>query len=190
VERWSISLDAWIVQDGNYPDFERGQQVEFAVEFDFAEAPVLTESTSSSIAHLEDTSYEVVARVLAATEKAWALDCGIGIFQELPPPAEVEIGRYVRGTANLGVDPFVYFERLHALPSMPPLVYTWRIDAIWRNAAPFVRSGDVLIRDPAQLNWMPLQRTDAWHDDDGHASYKLDCVLLDLPPKRSSATAT
>jgi hypothetical protein len=37
VERWSLGLDAWIVQDGNYPDLESGQQAEFAVEFYFPE---------------------------------------------------------------------------------------------------------------------------------------------------------
>ncbi len=188
--QWSISLDAWIVQDGNYPDFERGQQADFAVEFYFAEPPTVTDHQSPSIVHVEDTSYAVVGRVLATSEKAWVLDCGIGIYQELPVPAGVEVGRCVRGTASLGVDPFFYFERLHALPEMPPLVYTWRIDAIWRNAAPFVRSGSVLVRDPEQLGWIPLERTDAWHDDDGRASYRLDCVLLDSPPKRSSSTAT
>jgi hypothetical protein len=26
---WSLSLDSWIVQDGNYPDFAGGQQAEF-----------------------------------------------------------------------------------------------------------------------------------------------------------------
>jgi hypothetical protein len=34
-----------------------------------------------------------------------------------------------------------------------------------------------------------VERTNAWHDDDGLAAYKLDCVLLDVPPKRSSTTA-
>jgi hypothetical protein len=43
VEQWSLSLDSWIVQDGNYPDFESGQHAEFAVEFDFPEPPELTD---------------------------------------------------------------------------------------------------------------------------------------------------
>ena len=34
---WSLSLDSWIVQDGNYPDFAGGQQAEFAIEFYFPE---------------------------------------------------------------------------------------------------------------------------------------------------------
>jgi len=30
---WNIGLSAWIIQDGNYPDFALGDTVEFAVEF-------------------------------------------------------------------------------------------------------------------------------------------------------------
>ena len=30
---WNIGLSAWIVQDGNYPDFGVGETVKFAVEF-------------------------------------------------------------------------------------------------------------------------------------------------------------
>ncbi len=190
MERWSLSLDAWIVQDGNYPDFESGQGAEFAVEFFFAEAPELTDNVPPTIRHVDGTSYEITGRVLAIDERAWALDCGIGIYQEGQPPGGLDAGDCVRGIANLGVDPCFYFERLHALPVMPPLIYTWRIDAISRDAAPLVRAGDVLIRDPAKPGWLPLERTDAWHDDGGHASYRLDCVLLDAPPKRTSATAT
>jgi hypothetical protein len=72
---------------------------------------------------------------------------------------------------------------------MPPLIYTWRIAEISRQTAPFVEAGNMLVRDPTKLGWLPLERTDAWHDDDGLADYKLDCVLLDVPPKRSSTTA-
>jgi hypothetical protein len=39
-----------------------------------------------------------------------------------------------------------------------------------------------------KLGWLLLERTDACHDDDGRADYELDCVLLDVPPKRSSTT--
>jgi hypothetical protein len=127
-------------------------------------------------------------------EKAWALDCGIGFYQDQPPPPPpppgVAVGDMVRGIVNLGVDPFFYFERLHAFAGMPPLIYTWRIDGISRQAAPFVQAGNALVRDPPKQGWLPLNRTDAWHHDDGRASYKLDCVLLDVPPKRSSTTAT
>jgi hypothetical protein len=34
---------------------------------------------------------------------------------------------------------------------MPPLIYTWHIDEIYRQTAPFVEPGNVLIRDPTKL---------------------------------------
>jgi hypothetical protein len=190
VERWWLSLDSWIVQDGNYPDFESGQQAEFAVEFCFPEPPELTDHVAPRARWTVGTAYEISGRVIAIVEKAWVLDCGIGVYQDQPPPPGVAVGDMVRGIANLGVDPFFYFERLHAFAGMPPLIYTWRIDEISRQTAPFVQAGNVLIRDPTKFGWLPLERTDAWHDDDGRANYKLDCVLLDVPPKRSSTTAT
>jgi hypothetical protein len=39
------------------------------------------------------------------------------------------------GIANLGVDPFFYFERFDAFAAMPTLIYTWRIDEISRQMA-------------------------------------------------------
>jgi len=99
-------------------------------------------------------------------ERAWALDCGIGIYRDAPPPSGVEIGDFVRGTANLWVDPFFYFEHLHAVLKMPPLISMWLIDAISLAVAPFVRADNILSRDPTKPGWLPLKRTDAWHDDD------------------------
>jgi hypothetical protein len=29
----NIALSAWIIRDGNYPDFSKGEVVEFAVEY-------------------------------------------------------------------------------------------------------------------------------------------------------------
>jgi hypothetical protein len=170
VEWWSLSLDSWIVQDGNYPGFESGQQAEFAVELYFPEPPELTGQVAPRARLVGGTSYELSGRVMAIVEEAWVLDCGIGVYREQLAPPGIAVGDMVRGIANLGVDPFPYFERLHAFAGMPPLIYTWRIDEISRQAAPFVAAGSVLIRDPAKLGWLGLERTDAWHDDDGRAA--------------------
>jgi hypothetical protein len=32
MDRLLVGLDAWIIQDGNYPDLRQGQQAEFALE--------------------------------------------------------------------------------------------------------------------------------------------------------------
>jgi hypothetical protein len=190
VERWSLGLDAWIVQDGNYPDLESGQQAEFAVEFYFPEPLELIEGGIPSARWISGTSYEISARVTAIIDRAWVLDCGIGIYRDDSPPSGVGVGDMVRGTVDLGVDPFFYFERLYATPGLPPLVYSWRIDEISRQTAPFINTGHEFVRDPTKLGWSPVRRTNAWHDDDGMATYKLDCELLNVPAKRSTTTAT
>ena len=58
------------------------------------------------------------------------------------------------------------------------------------QTAPYVRAGDrCWVRDKTRLGWREIDHTDAWHDDDGHADYLLECRLLDVPPKRTRATA-
>jgi hypothetical protein len=163
---------------------------EFAVEFYFPEPPELTTEDTAHALLVDGTSYDICGRVMTILERSWVIGCGIDVYQDSPPPAGITVGDTVRGVANLGVDPFFYFERLHAVPGMPPLIYTWRIDRISRQGAPFVKTGNALVRDSTKLGWLELERTDAWHDDDGRADYKLDCVLLDVPPKSSSITAT
>jgi hypothetical protein len=44
---------------------------------------------------------------MAIVEKAWVVDCGIGVYQEQPPRG-IAVGDMVRGIANLGIDPFSY----------------------------------------------------------------------------------
>ena len=191
-DRWAIGLDAWIIQDGNYPDFQRDQVAEFAVEFYFPEPPTRLEaSTLVTAHHVDDATYDIQARVVTLLERVWVLDCGIHVFQDDPAPPNLRVGDIVSGRAYLSVDHFAYFERLHAKPDMPPLVYTWRIDTISMQTAPFVEIRPrLLARDPAKLGLTPIDKTDAWHHDDGSASYVLDCARLALRPKRTSATAT
>ena len=34
MQTWPLSMAAGVIQDGNYPDFRKGQRAEFAVEFE------------------------------------------------------------------------------------------------------------------------------------------------------------
>jgi hypothetical protein len=191
VRQWPIGLDSWIIQDGNYPDFGVGQQAEFAVEFFLPEPNLLDESAQPSLDPVEDAAYDMRGRVVAILDRVWVLDCGlINLYQEIQPPEGVNVGDTVSGRGTLGIDPFFYFERLHLLEAMPPLVYTWHIDEIRMQTAPFIQTGNMLARDPTKLGWRQIERTDAWHDDDGRAGYLMICSLLEVPPKRSSVTAT
>jgi hypothetical protein len=59
---WNIGLSAWIIQDGNYPDFAVGTPVEFAVEFYLRPGtPVDVCESEVCAKQIRDNSYAVVA---------------------------------------------------------------------------------------------------------------------------------
>jgi hypothetical protein len=189
VSSWVFGLSSWIVLDGNYPDFERGQIAEFAVEFDAHDL----ESTAPAIASaqlVKDSDYRITGEVVFAGAKAWVIDCGILIYDEGSPPSGIDCGDWVAATAFLGVDPFMYFERLHRLADMQPIIYTWRIDRIRRQMAPFIEVRPRYFeRDVSRWGYEDVDATDAWEDDGGHAEYLLVCAKTDEPPGRRSTTA-
>ena len=188
---WSLDLAAWIIQDGNYPDFELGQSAEFAVEFWPVEPFAIAIGGIRSAVPGAGSTYDVCAQVVAVDGGYWVIDMGLQVFEEAPPPDGVKVGSWIRGTIGLGVDPFFYFERLYRFEQMPPLIYTWTIDAIAMQTAPFVEAEPRMVAgDPDRLAWERIGKTDAWHDDGGNGSYLLTCSRLPVEPKRSSSTAT
>lgn len=189
MQSWSLGMESWIVQDGNYGDFERGQVAEYAVEFWAPDPLVPISSRGRSARRLDGATYEIAGQVTAIADRAWAVDCGIGIFQDERPPADISVGDWLGGVVNLGIDPFFYFERLHSVDGFPPLIYTWQILSISMQTAPFIEVGGARTRDSGQHGWREVERTDAWHDNESFASYLFDCTLLDANPKRTSATA-
>ncbi|MEO7097340.1 MAG: hypothetical protein ABI175_29030, partial [Polyangiales bacterium] len=113
---WSLGLAAWIIQDGNYGDFHRGQRIEVAVEFAFEDVELVAEGEPSARL-LEASFHALTARVLHVESDVWVIDAGVTMFRDAAPPAGVAIGDLVRGSAYVGVDPFFYFERLAHRPS-------------------------------------------------------------------------
>lgn len=186
---WSLGLDGWIIQDGNYPDLARGARIEVAVEFGFVDAP-RPSSGRPSARLLADSTYLLNARVLTVEQDAWVLDVGLQVFQETRPPSGTQPGDMLSGKAYLGVDPFFYFERLALVPSMPPLIYTWDIEAIRLDCTPRTPVDGIWVRDRTRERLEEVEATDAWGHQKGDSAYVLDCRLLDFPPKRVSATAT
>ena len=150
MEQWRIGIDAWIFQDGNYPGFRRGQDAEFAIEFYFRDAPRRCDPERPSALRLHGASYDLTATVIAAVDGAWVIDCGIAAYQECALPPGIGIGESVNGVAYLGVDPFFYFERLHEVPGMPPLISSAgrRSARAWRSRMPSWR-----IRCSAAFGW-------------------------------------
>ena len=183
---WVLNLHSWIIQDGNYGDIVTGQILHAAVEFGFGENATLAEpSTPRAQRDPSLDGYDATARVVVVEADVWVVDVGILAFAERPPPKGVAVGDHLQGTSWLGVDPFFYFERLGKRPSMPSLIYTWRVREVLMQVAPFVEAGPRLrVRDESKLGWKTIERTNAWADDEGHAEYLLHCELVDVPPVR------
>jgi hypothetical protein len=187
MDRWLLGFDAWVIQDGNYADLQVGDELEFAVDFypDGIEPVPPRDIAARSI---RDYLYEVIARVTQCEDDAWTVDIGIGAYSVSPPPTGIEAGMFIRGRAYLGVDPFLYLEDLAPRPTMPALVYAWRLEQLAVQTAPLIETAPKHFeRDESKWGWAPIQRTDAWNDAEGHAVYLLECVLL-LPeePMRKS----
>jgi hypothetical protein len=185
---WQIHLDAWIIQDGNYADFCCGQIFECALGF---YPDPITQPTPSvkRIESLGEAQYRVSGEVVYARRGIWILDFGVMAYNADERPENVERGSWVAGDILLGIDPYDYMELCANRKGIPPLIYTWRVERIQRQTAPFVEHRDeegrtLLMRDRAQLGYADIPHTDAWRDDGGHAEYLLFCDLLSDPPKR------
>lgn len=182
-------MSAWIIQDGNYPDFAVGDRVEFALEFALQGPLQHLDGSPIRAVAVGDDEYDVVGRVAHIGRGSWVLDFGLLAYEESPPPAELQLGMTVAARVSLGVDPFAYFERLSKDNSHPAMVYTWTIRSIRQETAPFELSGAMPVRDEFKRHWIELVRTNAWVDDGGHGEYVLECDLEEVPPARFSATA-
>jgi hypothetical protein len=197
---WNISLAAWIIQDGNYPDFVVGETVEFAVEY-YQPPGAVTEVCESDVSAtlLADSSYTLVAEKILETDEITVADIGMLVYQHgKAEPPTFERGSRVRTQLDLGVDPFYYFEGYSNSQEVPALIYTWRVTSILQQTAPWIEtvteSGPfagrkIRTRDISQHGYKEILKTDAWQDDGGDAAYILRCDLLPIPPKRESATA-
>ncbi len=194
-------MSAWIIQDGNYPDFAVGDTVEFAVEFYLRPGTPVDVCESDVYARpITENSHAVVAENVLATENVTVLDIGILAYHDgaLQLPETKDRDR-LRTELDLSVDPFFYFERLSRDARVPALIYSWRISSILRQTAPFIEAiadsgpyaGQTMrSRDVSKLAYEEIAKTNAWEDDGGYGEYILRCHLLPTLAKRTSTTAT
>src|SRR6185437_6323559 len=101
---WDIGLSSWIVQDGNYDDFETGQVVDFALEF-YSKAIRADETKQKSAKYLGRAMYSITGKIIYLTPDVWVLDFGIRVFQESKPPEGFVVGSFVAAEIYLGIDP-------------------------------------------------------------------------------------
>jgi hypothetical protein len=179
MQTFFVGLSAWIIQDGNYGDFAVGRSAKFALEF-CPHTMQLSRSREPSSEHIETSRYRVRAQVVYVGRSAWVIDFGIMAYQNQEPPRIAKGGSWVEGEIDLGIDPFFYFEELHARPRMPALQYEWRIRNILLETTPWLSAKDetgrtILTRDEQQESFIEVAKTNAWEHDGGGAHYVLEC---------------
>ena len=180
-----VGLASWIVQDGNYGDFEVGGSYRFAPEFYPSEVNLCAEVAdvgSRALRHKSGGMHEVRGQVIRATDSNWVVDFGLRAYQDSPPPPWAKAGVWVSGLVYVGIDPFFYFERLKDEPGMPNLFQDWSVRRIFLETTRWIEKADatgrmVSTRDGGSPTFVEASKTDAWHDDGGNAHYVLECEL-------------
>lgn len=187
----AIGVNSWIIRDGNYGDFKVGDQPAFAVEFGLSEQAVVSVAGRRSLVKAVSTrpdTYAVTAEVVHVAAEWWAIDAGIILFSDGTPPPLAVRGAWLSGEISIGVDPFFYFERLHAEANAPACIYDWKIERILMQTAPLIETAPRRWeRDPTKSGWKDIAATDAWNDDEA-PDYVLICRCIPNPPRRLRET--
>lgn len=186
---WTLGLAGWVIQDGDFVDVEKGQELSFRIEISPAPAWTAATGFDTTLASspLDGSAREFVGELVFVNEEFWVMDvgtlvCGVG---ELPlvyagrETPDVRVGdRFVRDGSFLvlAVAIDVNFE------GAPAHRYQWRIDRIELETTPWIevepRSWK---RDPGNVSHREVDRTDAWRDDPYMPEYLLHCSLLSGP---------
>jgi hypothetical protein len=181
-----IGLDSWVVQDGNYPDFETGQRTDFALEFASRGGLKRLDGTQEmSVRWIAGSNYEVTAQVVHDAPNAQVLDFGILAYHFIgieDPEHQSQVGAWVTGEINLSIDPFFYFDQLAHEEGFPALIYTWTVQEILqrvREESPHF-GADHVHADKSQ-GFVRIEKTDVWEDVSTLPSYVLRCRMEPLP---------
>jgi hypothetical protein len=176
-----VGLSSWIIQDGNYGEFEVGREYRFALEFYAPEIVVDASPVDARVlAPLGNAKYKGIGSVIYGSDNAWVIDVGVPAYRQERLPARARVGSRVAGDIYIGVDPFFYFESLCALPGMPNLYRQWFIRRILLETTPWLETVDetgrtLRTRDESKTGYKEVDATDAWQDDGGHGHYLLEC---------------
>lgn len=171
-----ISLEAWIIQDGNYPEFSVGDLRSFALEF-YTESFSVSREGEPSYKHLENGSYEITAQVTFRKEGLTIINFGHCAYSE--GNIDVEVGDWITGKFYIGIDPFMYFESWEMQPDVPKIKAKWRIDRIFLETTPRIeQKPNYFVRDESRFSEIEVTETNSWNDDEGNGAYRLECTEL------------
>ncbi len=175
----NVGIASWIIQDGNYPDFETGKEYRFALEM-FPIAMAASQNRARYLEPRDGCDYVFGGQVVLIWPEVVVLDVGILIYRDggvegLPP-----VGEYAAGELYLGVDPFFWTETHSKRSGAPNLFYDWLIEEILLETTPWIESLDdqgnkIRRRDEVPQTFAAVDRTNAFEDDDGNAHYILRC---------------
>lgn len=204
-----VLMDAWVLQDGNYRDFEAGSRREFALEVHadwyrrLVPDPGGTPGwePTGSAGEIRVTADVVFVSTGRRDPGCVVVDFGVRGYALHPlvdsgPPA---VGDRLTGVLSVGVDPFFYFEELTGRqPAIPELIYRWDVRAVEIDESPLLTipygdprfppylpasEGPAHIRDRSRERWRAIDRTRMWDDvPDGGGVYRLACVRTGEPP--------
>ena len=74
----------------------------------------------------------------------------------------------------------MYFESWERQPGVPKIRREWRIDRIFRETTPLIEEkSKYFVRDELRFSEIEVSKTDAWNDEEGNASYALECTEID-----------
>ena len=188
-----IGLSSWVIADGNYPHFKRGQRASFALTFYAPDPLSLPSDTLSmdppavdrpSMQHLEGPEYLVTAKVTHVVEHDgwWVIDAGIPMYRAGLPSNNIKAGNWVRGQINVSIDPFDYFERFSRYHAAPALIFEWHVKSIQIETTPIIESGRMRTRDKSRRAWREVADTTA--RSGGFEEFVLHCERLDAAPRR------
>ena len=159
---WDIYLPGWVIEDGNYPDFEAGQTAEFALNFWMHGGAIVRPAREEKgVLSSEGFLYDVVAELTMQTADITVIDLGVVAYCESSPlQASFQPGSRVAVQLGIRVDPYFYFERLSKLAGIPP--------------------PDLFVEDP-------LNPTDGWtlyrRDGDFGPSQRAECSHTRSPQR-------
>jgi hypothetical protein len=178
-----VGVSSWIIQDGNYRDFRVGEAAKFALEF-YPQAFEVARPHQVSYDHIRANRYRIHGQVVYVDRSVWVLDFGVLAYHHRKPPRSAKNGERFEGEIYLGIDPFFYFESLHALPGMPALQYEWCIKTILLETTPWLCQTDeagrtIFTRDEQRESFAEVAETNAWEDDDGRGHYVLACERIE-----------
>lgn len=179
---WLVGLDAWIVQDGKYPDLVTGERTEFALEFASRGGLRLLDGAHEvSVRWIEGSRYEVTAQIVHDKPNAQVLDFGILAYHFIgieDPTHQPRIGAWVTGEINLSVDPFFYFDQLALEEGFPALIYTWTVEEILQKVGEgSPRIGADHVPADKSRDFVRIDKTDVWADVSTLPSYLFRCRM-------------